>query len=60
MDEFENINELPSKDGQYDVISNAGNSDRSDPYTYYAGTPSEYRYVPEAKKKKRSPPGSWF
>ncbi|MBR5020491.1 MAG: hypothetical protein IKY17_02590 [Oscillospiraceae bacterium] len=43
MSEYENPNELP----------------KEDPYTYYAGTPStpsEYRYVPEPKTKKKKQP----
>ena len=43
MSEYENSNELP----------------KEDPYTYYAGTPStpsEYRYVPEPKTKKKKQP----
>ena len=43
MSEYENPNELP----------------KEDPYTYYAGTPSppsEYRYAPEPKTKKKKQP----
>lgn len=54
MNEYENSNGLPQEDTHYEVISNPGN-----PYTYYASepnTPSEYRYVPEPKKKKKKLP----
>ena len=59
MNEFENPNGLPQEDARYEVISNPGNPGQENPYTYYAGTPgthSEYRYVPEKKKKKRKMP----
>ena len=59
MNEYENPNELPQKDARYEVISNPGNPNQGDPYTYYAGTPntpSEYRYVPQPKKKKKKQP----
>ena len=58
MSEYENPNELPQEDAHYEVISNPS-SNQGDPYTYYAGTPytpSEYRYVPELKKKKKKQP----
>ena len=58
MSVYDNPNKLPREDGQYEVISNPGNLHQNDPYTYYAGTPntpSEYRYVPEPKKKKKQP-----
>ena len=56
MNEYENPNELPQEDARYEVISNPGNPNQADPYTYYASmpnTPSEYRHVPEPKKKKK-------
>ena len=59
MSEYENPNELPKEDAHYEVISNPGKPNQGDPYTYYAGTPntpSEYRYVPETKKKKKKQP----
>ena len=59
MNEYENLNDLPPKDTHYEVISNPGNPNRQDPYTYYAGaadTPSEYRYIPERKKKEKKMP----
>ena len=59
MNEYENPNELPQEDARYEVISNPGNSNQEDPYTYYASTPnapSEYRYVPRPKKKKKKQP----
>ena len=59
MNEYENPNELPQEDARYEVISNPGNPNQSDPYTYYTGThnaPSEYRYAPEPKKKKKKQP----
>ena len=59
MSEYENPNELPQEDAHYEVISNPGKPNQGDPYTYYAGTPntpSEYRYVPETKKKKKKQP----
>ena len=57
MNEYENPNELPRENTNYEVISNPGKSGREDPYTYYAGThtpSSEYRYVPEPKKKRKN------
>ena len=56
MSEYDNPNELPQEDAHYEVISNPGNSRQDDPCTYYASTPSEYRYVPETKKKKKKQP----
>ena len=59
MNEYENPNELPQEDAHYEVISNPGKPNQGDPYTYYAGTPytpSEYRYVPKTKKKKKKQP----
>ena len=59
MNEYENPNELPQEDAHYKVISNHGEPNQGYPYTYYAGTPntsSEYRYVPESKKKKKKQP----
>ena len=59
MNEYENSNELLQEDAHYEVISNPGTPNQGDPYTYYAGTPhttSEYRYVPERKKKKKKQP----
>ncbi len=59
MNEYENPNELPREDAHYEVISNPGNPNQEDPYTYYASTPStpsEYRYVPQSKKEKKKQP----
>ena len=59
MNAYENSNELPREDGHYKVISNPGNSQQEDLYTFYAGSPdtsSEYRYVPKTKKKKKKQP----
>ena len=59
MNEYENPNSLPQEDARYEVISNPAATGKDDPYTYYAGTsamPSEYRYIPEAKKKKKKLP----
>ena len=56
MNEYENPNELPREDTHYEVISNPGEPNRSDPCSYYAGTTdtsAEYRYIPEPKKKKK-------
>ena len=58
MYDYENSNELPQEDAHYEVISNPGNSDQADPYIYHVpapDTPSEYRYVPEPKKKRKKP-----
>ena len=55
MNEYEKSNELPQDDAHYDILSNPGANQQQDRYTYYAGNPgvpSEYRYVPEPKKKK--------
>ena len=49
MNEYENIPEF----------SDQNIPDRNDPYTYYAGQPavrSEYRYVPQSKKKNKKAP----
>ena len=49
MSEYENIPEVPPQNTTL----------QSDPYTYYAGqpvVPSEYRYVPAPKKKKKKLP----
>ena len=59
MNEYENPNGLPREDTHYQVISNPGNPNHGNPYTYYAGTPntpSEYCYIPEPKKKKKKQP----
>ena len=59
MNEYENPNELPREDAHYEVISTPGKLNQGDPYTYYAGTPntpSEYRYIPQPKKKKKRQP----
>ena len=49
MNEYENIPEVPAQDLPK----------QADPYTYYAGqpaAPTEYRYVPQTKKKKKKFP----
>ena len=59
MSEYDNPNELPQENSRYEVISNPGKPNQDDPYTFYActpNTPSEYRYVPEPKKKKKKLP----
>ena len=59
MNEDENPNGLPREDTHYQVISNPGNPNQGNPYTYYAGTPntpSEYCFIPEPKKKKKKQP----
>ena len=59
MNEYENSNELPRDNAHYEVVSHPGNTGQDDTYTYYArtpSTPSEYRYVPEPKKKKKKFP----
>lgn len=59
MNEYENPNTQPQENTHHEVISDPGNSNRNDPYTYYTAipnTPSEYRHVPEPKKKKQKQP----
>ena len=59
MNEYDNPSELPQEDPHYEVISEPEKTRQDDPYTYYAGTPgtpAEYRYVPESKKKKKKQP----
>ena len=59
MNEYENPNELPQRDAHYEVISNPRNATQDKNDTYYAGVPnatSEYRFVPEPKKKRKKMP----
>ena len=56
MNEYENPNVLPQDTSHSGMLSNPGNPNREDPYTYYVGNPnapSNYWYVPEPKKKKK-------
>ena len=59
MNEYENLNQLPQEDAHYEEISGPETLHRDDGYTYYAstpGAPSQYRYVPEPKRKKKKHP----
>ncbi len=59
MNEYENPYTLPQEDAPCQVLPDAEPAGQDDPYTYYAGRPtesSEYRYVPEPEKKKKKQP----
>ena len=59
MNEYMNPNEQPREDTHYEVISNPEPPRQEQRYTYYppvSGVTSEYRYVPEPKKKKKNLP----
>ena len=56
MNEFENTNELSPEDAHYEVMPSP---EQNDPYAYDPNNPSthsEYRYIPERKKKKAKQP----
>ena len=54
MSEYENVNELPQEDAQYEPLP-AEKVQTNDHYTYYSGSPSADEgsaYAPEKKKKQ--------
>ena len=60
MNDFENLNELTPEDVSVQPVSEqepaAETTQKTDSYTYYAGTPSEaapYRYVPQPQQEKK-------